>query len=204
MIVERNVELKTCFVAVQNLAAEVELNNHYWRFQKFLQTHANVPFMPDAFFTSSKPRKRKRVDSGTKGNSGSATKFSRKGLLQGNAKHGSSKVNGVQNKKRRVADEELSDHTDEGEGGIDDMDLRAEEEDVGASGEEDDEETPAEKRLRLAKLYLESVKESLGKFHKLYSSFINNIIVILFQLMASLTLPRSTKNLYLRDSSRTC
>ncbi|KAG6877174.1 hypothetical protein C0992_010647 [Termitomyces sp. T32_za158] len=117
--------------------------------------------MPDAFFTSSKPRKRKRVDSGAKGNFGSTAKFSRKGQPQGLAKHGSSKVNGVQKKKRRVADEELSDHTDEGEGGIDDMDLRAEEEDVGASGEEDDEETPAEKRLRLAKLYLESVKESL-------------------------------------------
>ncbi|KAG6876504.1 hypothetical protein C0993_002673, partial [Termitomyces sp. T159_Od127] len=118
--------------------------------------------MPDAFFTSSKPRKRKRVDSGAKGNSGSATKFSRKGQPQGLAKHGSSRVNGVQKKKRRVADEELSDHTDEGEGGIDDMDLRADKEDVGASGDEDDEETPAEKRLRLAKLYLESVKESLA------------------------------------------
>ncbi|KAG5728406.1 hypothetical protein E4T56_gene18986 [Termitomyces sp. T112] len=119
--------------------------------------------MPDAFFTSSKPRKRKRTDSGAKGSSSrSAIKSSRKGPPQGLAKHGSSKVNNVQKTKRRVADEELSEHTDEGEGGIDDMDLRAEEEDLGASGEEDDEETPAEKRLRLAKLYLESVKESLA------------------------------------------
>ncbi|KNZ72506.1 hypothetical protein J132_02933 [Termitomyces sp. J132] len=117
--------------------------------------------MPDAFFTSSKPRKRKRTDSGAKGSSSrSAIKSSRKGPPQGLAKHGSSKVNNVQ--KTKLADEELSEHTDEGEGGIDDMDLRAEEEDLGASGEEDDEETPAEKRLRLAKLYLESVKESLA------------------------------------------
>ncbi|KAG6909425.1 hypothetical protein DXG01_000578 [Tephrocybe rancida] len=120
--------------------------------------------MPDAFFTSSKPRKRKRVESGGRGaSSGSSTKFSRKGPAQGFAKHGSSKVNGVQKKKGHSADEELSDQTDEGDGGIDDMDLRADlDDDAGMSGEEDEDETPAEKRLRLAKLYLESVKEGLA------------------------------------------
>ncbi|KAG6817022.1 hypothetical protein H0H87_000644 [Tephrocybe sp. NHM501043] len=120
--------------------------------------------MPDAFFTSSKPRKRKRVDSGGKGpSSGSTnTKFSRKGPSQGFAKHGPAKANGVQKKKGRAADEELSDQTDEGEGGIDDMDLRPDDEDAAVSGEEDEDETPAEKRLRLAKLYLESVKEGLA------------------------------------------
>ncbi|KAG6853404.1 hypothetical protein C0991_004737 [Blastosporella zonata] len=120
--------------------------------------------MPDAFFTSSKPRKRKRVESGGRGvSSGGTTKFSRKGPSQGFAKHGSSKANGVQKKKGRAADEELSDQTDEGEGGIDDMDLRADrDEDAVMSGEEDEDETPAEKRLRLAKLYLESVKEGLA------------------------------------------
>ncbi|KAG5644834.1 hypothetical protein DXG03_007559 [Asterophora parasitica] len=120
--------------------------------------------MPDAFFTSNKPRKRKRVESGGKAtSSGSSTKFTRKGPSQGFAKHGSAKVNGVQKKKGRAADEELSDQTDEGEGGIDDMDLRGDlDVDTGESGEEDQDETPAQKRLRLAKLYLESVKEGLA------------------------------------------
>ncbi|KAI0038624.1 WD40 repeat-like protein [Auriscalpium vulgare] len=43
------------------------------------------------------------------------------------------------------------------------MDLRAEDVDPNESGEEDEDETPAEKRLRLAKLYLESVKEGLAE-----------------------------------------
>ena len=42
------------------------------------------------------------------------------------------------------------------------MDLRATEFDPNESGEEDEDETPAEKRLRLAKLYLETVKDDLG------------------------------------------
>ncbi|GLB36668.1 putative WD domain, G-beta repeat [Lyophyllum shimeji] len=121
--------------------------------------------MPDAFFTSSKPRKRKRVDSTGKVSSsaGSAT-LSRKGLsAKRPAKNGLTKVNGVQKRKSRVADEELSDQTDEENGGVDDMDLRADlDEDPGASGDEDEDETPAQKRLRLAKLYLESVKEGLA------------------------------------------
>ncbi|KAG5649951.1 hypothetical protein H0H81_001362 [Sphagnurus paluster] len=120
--------------------------------------------MPDAFFTSNKPRKRKRVESSSKGASGSSAKFTRKGpSSRGFTKHGAVKANGVQKKKGRAADEELSDQTDEGEGGIDDMDLRGDQDmDAGESGEEDEDETPAQKRLRLAKLYLESVKESLA------------------------------------------
>ncbi|KAG6809128.1 hypothetical protein H0H92_001458 [Tricholoma furcatifolium] len=119
--------------------------------------------MPDAFFSSSKPRKRKRADSGTKGSSGSTTKFSRKGSSQASVKNGQARVNGAQKQRKRAADEELSDQTDEGEGGVEDMDLRAGLDDEAPSGEEDDEETPAEKRLRLAKLYLESVKEGLAE-----------------------------------------
>ena len=62
-------------------------------------------------------------------------------------------------------DEELSDESDGGGGGVDDLDLRPDDDlDPGASGEEDDDETPAEKRLRLAKLYLEGVKEDLGAY----------------------------------------
>ncbi|KAG6819865.1 hypothetical protein H0H93_007850 [Arthromyces matolae] len=132
----------------------------------WLRNRAENIVMPDAFFASSKPRKRKRVDSGGKASSSnSATKFSRKGssVKPAAGKYGSSKVNGPQTKKRRPADEELSDQTDEDEGGVDDMDLRADEDDIGVSGEEDEDETPAEKRLRLAKLYLESVKEGLAE-----------------------------------------
>ena len=74
-------------------------------------------------------------------------------------------------KKRKAADEELSDetHDDDDREGIDEMDLRAPDVDPNAyeSAEEDEDETPAQKRLRLAKLYLDSVKQglSLGAFH---------------------------------------
>lgn len=93
--------------------------------------------MPDRFFASKKrkraePSAKKRPNGGTKGR-----------------------------KKPRI-DEELSDRSDDGWGGIDDMDLRPEEPDPGASGDENEDETPAEKRLRLAQMYLDGVKESLG------------------------------------------
>lgn len=69
-------------------------------------------------------------------------------------------------KKRNAGDEELSDETqdDNDREGIDEMDLRAPDVDPNAyeSGEEDEDETPAEKRLRLAKLYLDSVKQGLS------------------------------------------
>lgn len=102
--------------------------------------------MPDNFFASAKSRKRKRTE-----------KPDRNGLT---------KKNKPTSKKSKV-DEELSDHSDEEWGGIDEMDLRAEEPDPGASGEEDEDETPAQKRLRLAQLYLDSVKESLGTLYTL-------------------------------------
>ncbi|KAJ6605078.1 WD40-repeat-containing domain protein [Mycena sp. CBHHK59/15] len=113
--------------------------------------------MPDAFFASSKPRKRKRSDAGPAGPSNK--KFARKDAA------GKKAPNGVLKKsKKRPADEELdSDQTNDEGGDIDDLDLTADVDvDPGASGDEDDEETPAEKRLRLAKLYLESVKEGLA------------------------------------------
>ncbi|KAL9709388.1 pre-rRNA processing protein [Leucoagaricus gongylophorus] len=62
--------------------------------------------------------------------------------------------------KRPKIDEELSDQHSSGDewGGMQepqDMDLRV-------SGDEDEDETPAEKRLRLAQVYLNTVKESLA------------------------------------------
>lgn len=66
----------------------------------------------------------------------------------------------------RKRDEELdSQHTDSDHdigGDIDDLDLQESEIDENASGEEDENETAAQKRLRLAKLYLKSVRDDLG------------------------------------------
>jgi hypothetical protein len=100
--------------------------------------------MPDAFFSSgkSKPRKRKRDVSSTKPSS-------------------SKPVNGKLKRSRR--DEELSETEESDAGNIDDMDLRADEVDPGESGDEDDMETPAEKRLRLAKMVLEERRQELGE-----------------------------------------
>ncbi|KAJ7145984.1 WD40-repeat-containing domain protein [Mycena epipterygia] len=117
--------------------------------------------MPDAFFANSKPRKRKRTDTGPAGPS--AKKFARKDTTGGKKPvHGAPKKNAT---AKRTVDEELdSDRTDDDGGDIDDLDLAADVDvDPGASGDEDDDETPAEKRLRLAKLYLESVKEGLAE-----------------------------------------
>lgn len=65
-------------------------------------------------------------------------------------------------RNKNLEDEELSDKTDDHEGGIDDLDLKPVKDDEPMSELEDDDETPAEKRLRLAHLYLDSVKESLA------------------------------------------
>ncbi|KAG8707355.1 pre-rRNA processing protein [Ceratobasidium sp. 395] len=100
--------------------------------------------MPDAFFSSgkSKPRKRKRDVSASKPSSSKAAANGRV--------------------KRSKRDEELSD-SDAGEaGGIEDMELRADEVDPGESGDEDVGETPAEKRLRLAQMVLEDRRKELA------------------------------------------
>lgn len=108
--------------------------------------------MPDAFFASNKNRKRKRNVSSDQGPSTSkkpsrAPPNKRPALTQS---------------KRKPRDEELSDKTsDDEDGDIDGMDLRAPDADAYESAEEDEDETPAEKRLRLARLYLEGVKQDL-------------------------------------------
>lgn len=128
--------------------------------------------MPDSFFTSHKPRKRKRSESSAHAEApGKSKKVLRKSTTSQEGKK--KKLNGVHHKRKPRRDEELSDQTDEGDGsGVDDMDLRAnmDDEDPGASGEEDENETPAEKRLRLAQLYLDSVKVDLGEHSKLVFS----------------------------------
>ncbi|KAG8717388.1 pre-rRNA processing protein [Ceratobasidium sp. 394] len=100
--------------------------------------------MPDAFFSSgkSKVRKRKRDVSLSKP---STSKPAANGRV-----------------KRSRRDEELSD-SDAGEvGGIEDMELRADDIDPGESGDEDVGETPAEKRLRLARMVLEDRRKELA------------------------------------------
>jgi ribosomal RNA-processing protein 9 len=128
--------------------------------------------MPDAFFATQKPRKRKRTEnhvSGSIHSGGRPAKLSRTGGKRNGIapnKAGPSKP-GAQSKRSRVLNEELesnpsNDGDNTGIGAIDDMDLRASDVDSGESEEEDKDETPAEKRLRLARLYLDSIKEGLG------------------------------------------
>lgn len=123
--------------------------------------------MPDAFFISKKTRKRKRHTSSKDPSSSSSTSHVKKAV---NGK-GRPRPNGVgkehHSKTKKTprasgADEELDSSGSEDEGGIDDMDLRASDGEAYISGSEDELETPAEKRLRLAQLYLESVREKLG------------------------------------------
>ncbi|KAJ8522076.1 hypothetical protein ONZ45_g1263 [Pleurotus djamor] len=107
---------------------------------------------------------RKRTASAAAGDSssGPSKKQHKKEVLsKGKRINGTSKHTG--GSKRRNDEELESDRTDESDAGdIDDMDLRPDSEEE-ASGDEYADETPAEKRLRLAKLYLESVKQNLAE-----------------------------------------
>ena len=109
------------------------------------------PHMPDSFFAT-KSRKRKRVTVKDTGGPSSSKKKVQKTSDGRPAGKG---------KARAAADEDL--HSDGSESvALEDMDLRADEVDPNESGDEDAGETSAEKRLRLAKLYLQSVREDLG------------------------------------------
>lgn len=116
--------------------------------------------MPDSFFASTKTRKRKRSVSTTEGARGA-----KKILRKGKSNSQDTKLTNASTRRgaRGATDEELnSDRTDSEGGGIDDIDLRADVQPE-TSGDEDEQETPAEKRLRLAKLYLDSVKDGLAE-----------------------------------------
>jgi ribosomal RNA-processing protein 9 len=107
----------------------------------------------DAFFA--KANKRKRTSS-----SGGRNGFTRpRGSSDG--KRGKPML-----KKRRHnedIDSQTSDSNLDTGGIIDELDLRGSDIDEKASGDEAENETAAQKRLRLAKLYLQSVKEDLGE-----------------------------------------
>jgi ribosomal RNA-processing protein 9 len=112
--------------------------------------------MPDSFF-SAKSRKRPRPNSKDT-DSNRPNKLRRQsGKSSHNARPSSSSITP---KHRKKVDEELeSDQTDDGPG-VDDLELRADS-DSGPEDTEDATETPAEKRLRLAKLHLENIKDGL-------------------------------------------
>ncbi|TFK79276.1 WD40 repeat-like protein [Polyporus arcularius HHB13444] len=115
--------------------------------------------MPDTFFASTKNRSKRA----TTRDAGPSTS---RGGARGGGKQTGRKQASKPKTSKRTADEELSDETpDEPDReGIDDMDLRAPDVDPDAyeSAEEDEDETPAQKRLRRAKLYLDNVKEGLS------------------------------------------
>ncbi|TFK53250.1 WD40 repeat-like protein [Heliocybe sulcata] len=110
--------------------------------------------MPDSFFATKKATKRKRTTASDGANSQKPKKFAR--TANGKPKPSTSAGRTKPTPKRK-RDEELSSAS-----GSEDSDLRQSDIDEG-SGDELSNETPAEKRLRLAKLYLDSVKEGLKK-----------------------------------------
>ncbi|ESK96534.1 rnu3ip2 protein [Moniliophthora roreri MCA 2997] len=114
--------------------------------------------MPDSFFTSQKTRKRKRSEP-----SGSKTIPKKSHTFFPKSKNSKPLLNNGSAKRKRNDEELESDETNDEDGGVDDMVLRVDTEDEDAeSGDEDADETPAEKRLRLAQLYLQGVKEDMG------------------------------------------
>lgn len=99
--------------------------------------------MPDAFFATNKKRKRTFQGPGP------------------SRKTKKSKADNVPTRTRKAADEELASDATHSE--IDDLDLQASDLDPNESDREEyAHETPAEKRLRLAKIYLDGLKEDLA------------------------------------------
>lgn len=104
--------------------------------------------MPDSFFTSGKPRKRKRVET------------SPAGAISGKKIRHTPNPKGKKPKSKRL-DEDLDSDQTSGLGEDDDLRAPLDLEDE-VEGDDDPDETPAEKRLRLAHLYLDGVKEDLA------------------------------------------
>lgn len=112
--------------------------------------------MPDPFFQKSSLKKRKRPSTTPNGHSASYKKKSKTGVTSSKG-------------KARKDENEMDEDNTVGGGIFDDIDLRGSDVDEGGSdlNGEDSNETPAEKRLRLAKLYLEEVKQGLGEHFRL-------------------------------------
>ncbi|KAF8309679.1 WD40 repeat-like protein [Clavulina sp. PMI_390] len=112
----------------------------------------------DAFF--SKPNKRKRASSS--GNRSGPVKKSLKRAGTKTPKQAAASTSARSRKRDEELDSQHSASEDDMGANIDDLDLRESDIDENASGEEDESETAAQKRLRLAKLYLQSVQDELG------------------------------------------
>jgi ribosomal RNA-processing protein 9 len=106
----------------------------------------------DPFFVTQKSKKRKTITFEDVSSNGKRTK-----TQTGRNKFQS----GRKSEKLDQEEEKFSSEDDIGPGGIDDMDFNKDSDKEESS--DDNRETPAEKRRRLAKQYIESVKEKLGK-----------------------------------------
>jgi ribosomal RNA-processing protein 9 len=152
--------------------------------------------MPDPFFSQPKQRKRKRdVSFAATGRPAKAARSTALGK--------SRKANGVSagpSKGKKKVDEELSDSADDGED-VDTMDLRASEGEQ-SSGEEDAAETPAEKRLRLARLYLEGVEKEARETAGDYDAAELDREIIGQRLRQDVAEGAGKVHLYLADSVR--
>lgn len=132
----------------------IEYRENWQRDLTFSRTLRSLSMAGDAFFA--KANKRKRAPSSSARN-GPVKKFRKP--------TGAKPTQNAFTSKRR--DEELdSQHTESDDnigGDLDDLELRESDIDEHASGEEDENETAAQKRLRLAKVYLQGVKDDLGE-----------------------------------------
>lgn len=109
----------------------------------------------DAFFAKANKRKRTSSSGDRNGTFGKPRKSS-------DGKRGK---HGLKKRRRdKDVDSQTSDSDFDAGGIIDELDLRGSDIDEKASGDEAENETAAQKRLRLAKLYLRSVKEDLGEY----------------------------------------
>lgn len=169
--------------------------------------------MPDAFFAGSNSKKRKRVHTNGAPSSIKAAKRSPGGAaatsrmpksVKNGQKNGTR--NELRNKVPKQRDESLGSDSDAGDALDFDEDLRASDIDEAemreqAEIEDDEDESPAEKRLRLAKLYLESVKNDLGA-RPMLDRMCAALIKILSQRMENGMLLRLIRKLFSRAYRR--
>lgn len=122
------------------------ISYNYFEERLFDCTTTNTS-MPDAFFQSE--RKRKRPSTSSRGRGGDRNTSRGRGR------------GGARPQRQRDNDEDLSSEADAAD--LDNLDFRAGREDKAPSDDEvvDEDETAAEKRVRLAKGYLQKVRDQL-------------------------------------------
>lgn len=170
--------------------------------------------MPDAFFAGSNSKKRKRVYTNSASSSNKAAKRSPGGAAASSrlpksvkSGHKNGTRNILRNRVPNKRDEDLGSDSDAGDALDFDEDLRASDIDEAemreqAEIEDDEDESPAEKRLRLAKLYLESVKNDLGARPMLVISDVCDAYKAFSQRMENGMLLRLIRKLFSRAYRR--